>query len=367
MTIKKLSLALQGGGAHGAFTWGVLERLLTDERVVIEGISGTSAGAINAAVLADGYKKNGREGAIRALEEFWRTMSAYGSFNPYHTGLFSPLGPDWSPGAAWLDMLSHIASPYQLNPFNINPLRNVLNETIDFECLRECSEIKLFVSATNIRTNRLRIFTNRELGVDALLASACLPNIHHTVEVDGEHYWDGGFTGNPVLEPLVNFCDAVDILLVQINPTHREKIPVTAQEINDRLNEITFNSNLMREIRHIAEITRLIEAGVVTDPRFHRTYFHLVDANEEMQQYGARTKFDTAWPFLTRLRNLGRRKSETWLTENFDALGIRSSLSIAEWAPRYWQRPPAAEHSETGAQGEPITESDNIAPFPAKT
>ncbi len=364
MTEKSISLALQGGGAHGAFTWGVLERLLEDERIEIDGISGTSAGAINAAVLADGYHKNGRAGAAEALENFWRTMSNYGSFNPYHSSLLNPTGPTWPPTIMWLDMLSHLVSPYQLNPFNINPLKDVLINTIDFDCLRHCSELKLFVSATNIRTNRLRIFTNTELSVAALLASACLPYLHHTVEVDGEYYWDGGYTGNPVLEPLVNDCDANDILIVQINPTHRDEVPVTAQEITERLNEITFNSNLMREIRHIAEITRLIEAGVVTDPRFHRTYFHLVHANEEMKRFGMHTKYDTAWSFLTTLRDIGRRESEAWLTTNFDTLGERSSLSIQEWAPKYWHRTQVATASD---REENITPNiENVKQFTRK-
>ncbi len=358
MPAKSISLALQGGGAHGAFTWGVLERLLEDERIRIDGISGTSAGAINAAVLADGYHKNGPTGATEALKKFWRTMSAYGSFNPYHTGSLNPMVSAWPQTLIWLDMLSHVASPYQLNPLNINPLKEVLTKTIDFDCLRHCSEIRLFVSATNIRTNRLRIFTNKELNVDTLLASACLPQIHHTVEIDGEYYWDGGFTGNPVLEPLVNDCDANDILIVQINPTHRDDIPVTAQEISDRLNEITFNSNLMREIRHIAEITRLIEAGVVTDPRFHRTYFHIVHANEEMKQFAMHTKYDTAWPFLKTLRTIGRRESDTWLKANFDTLGKRSSLSIQEWAPKYWHRTNPAEDLKTQAGADPKV--DNV-------
>lgn len=364
MTAKKISLALQGGGAHGAFTWGVLEKLIEDERIEIDGISGTSAGAINAAVLADGYHKNGRVGAAEALENFWRTMSNYGSFNPYHSSPLNPAGPTWPPTVMWLDMLSHLASPYQLNPFNINPLKDVLVNTIDFDCLRQCSKLKLFVSATNIRTNRLRIFTNTELSVGALLASACLPQIHHTVEVDGEYYWDGGFTGNPVLEPLVNDCDANDILIVQINPTHRDDVPVTAQEITDRLNEITFNSNLMREIRHIAEITRLIEAGVVNDPRFHRTYFHLVHANEEMKRYSMHTKYDTAWSFLTKLRDLGRREAEAWLTANFDTLGKRSSLSLQEWAPKYWHRRQIATVPDSKENAAPI--SENVKPFVMK-
>ncbi|NIR30536.1 MAG: patatin-like phospholipase family protein [Gammaproteobacteria bacterium] len=343
---RALNLALQGGGAHGAFTWGVLDRLLEEQTLVIEGISGTSAGAMNAAVLADGYEKGGRAQAREALRGFWRSMSLHGALNPYNSGPFGGWLPR-SPLTLWFEAFAQWLSPYQLNPFNINPLRGVLEEMIDFDCLHRCRAIKLFLSATNVRTNRMRIFRSSELSVDALLASACLPQIHHAVEIDGEYYWDGGFMGNPVLEPLVGQCDSPDILIVQINPIHREHVPRTAEEINDRVNEISFNSNLMREIRAIATATRLLREGHIQDPRYERVYFHLITDREVFERLGVHSKFDTSWHFLSRLCDAGRQRAEEWLARHLDALGQRSTLDLAAWEPGHLPNPRAP--SEHGA------------------
>lgn len=323
---KTITLALQGGGAHGAFTWGVLDRLLEDERLVIEGISGTSAGAMNAAVFADGFEKNGAAGAKEALERFWQAISQHGSFSPYALGPFSPL-------AMWFDWLTHTFSPYQFNPLDYNPLRDVIEKTIDFKCVRSCASVKLYISATNVRTNRLRIFDSSELSTDVLLASACLPHMHQPVEVDGEYYWDGGFMGNPVLEPLIAQCVACDIVIVQINPTCRDEVPRTANEIINRVNEISFNSSLMREIRAIAGVMQLVENGTleIKDPRYKCIYFHRIAAEEVMKGLGAQSKFDASWPFLTRLKELGRERAERWLSENFDHIGKASTLDLKAW------------------------------------
>lgn len=337
-----VTLALQGGGAHGAFTWGVLDRLLEDERLVIEGLSGTSAGAMNAAVLVDGWEKGGARGAREALHEFWHTMSVYGAFSPYRSLPGTPPNAEFSPFAAWMELLSQMASPYQLNPLNVNPLRHTLERTIDFERLRRCRSMRLYVSATNVRTNQLRVFTGEELSADALLASACLPQLHQAVEVEGEHYWDGGFTGNPVLEPLVSECESPDIVIVQINPQLRSTLPRTASEIMDRINEITFNATLMREIRAIADVTRLIEAGEVTDPRYQRTWFHLVAADESLEGLGVRSKLNAEWTFITHLRDAGRERAGAWLENHFEDLGRRSSLDLERWAPSYAAVAPAA-------------------------
>ena len=329
---KPITLALQGGGAHGAFTWGVLDRLLEDERIAIEGISGTSAGAMNAVVTADGLEAGGRSGARLALEAFWRAISRHGSFSPYHSGPFNPLGADWSPVALWFDVLSLMVSPYQLNPLNLNPLRKVLEESVDFDRLRRSQTIKLYVSATNVRTNHLRIFTTPEISVESVLASACLPQLHHAVEVDGESYWDGGFMGNPVLEPLVRRCQSSDILIVQINPTSAE-VPRAAPEIADRLNEITFNASLMHEMGSIARITRMIEKGVIRDPRYALAFLHLIGAEEALAGLGVRSKLDTNWTFLTGLRDRGRSKAGGWLEQNFAHLGKRSTVDLMAWQP----------------------------------
>jgi NTE family protein len=324
-------LALQGGGAHGAFTWGVLDRLLEDERLMIDAISATSAGAMNAAVLADGYEKGGAKGAREALARFWEAMEIAGAFNPYRTGPFNPLGHN-SPFALWLDWLGQIFSPYQLNPFNINPLRDVLRKTIDLDCVQSCQKIRLYIAATNVRTNRLRIFASGELSIDVLLASACLPQIYPAVEINGDYYWDGGYMGNPVLEPLLDKCpDHADILIVQINPMHRDDVPRTAQDIANRVNEISFNASLMREIRAIAGVTRLIEAGVVKDPRYKCVYFHHVAAEDVFKRLGVRSKLDTNPRFLRGLHELGRERAGRWLDEHFDDLGSRSTLDLSAW------------------------------------
>jgi NTE family protein len=330
---KKISLALQGGGAHGAFTWGVLDRLLEDGRIAVEAISGTSAGAMNAVVAAHGLEQGGRQGAREALEGFWRAVSLRGSFSPYHTGPFNPWGADWSPAALWFDVLSLMVSPYQLNPFNLNPLRQVLADAVDFERLRRCRKVQLYICATNVRTNHLHVFETAEISLESVLASACLPQLHHAVEVDGEFYWDGGFMGNPVLEPLVRRCQTSDIVIVQLNPTNRAQVPTTAFEIADRLNEITFNASLMHEMRAIARITRMIEKGILKDPRYELAYLHLIEAGEALAGLGVRSKLDTSWAFLTRLRDRGREGAERWLGENFAHLGRRSTLDLAAWEP----------------------------------
>ncbi len=330
---KPVTLALQGGGSHGAFTWGVLDRLLEDDRIDIEGISGTSAGAMNAVVLAHGFEVNGREGAREELHDFWRTMSKKGEFSPYHSGFFNPLQVEWSPLAWWFDLLSQTFSPYQLNPFDYNPLRDTLRDTINFDQLRTCGKIQLFISATNVNTNHLHVFTNQEISLDVLMASACLPSLHHAVKINGDYYWDGGFMGNPALEPLIRRCQTDDTIIVQVNPTNKGSVPRMAMDIADRLNEITFNSNLMREIRSYVDVTRMIESGHINDPRIERAYFHIIPIGWEMSRLGVRSKLDTSWRLLKQLFSVGRRQADAWLEENFDNIGKRSTLDLEAWSP----------------------------------
>jgi NTE family protein len=330
---KQITLALQGGGSHGAFTWGVLDRLLEDDRIEIEGISGTSAGAMNAVVLAYGYEINGKEGARDALRNFWKTLSLKGAFSPYHSGIFNPLGADWSPLALWFDLLSQLFSPYQLNPANFNPLRDMLEETINFDQLQKCGKIKLFISATNVNTNHLHIFTNDQITLDVLMASACLPYVHQAVNIKGEYFWDGGFMGNPALQPLVRQCETSDTVIVQVNPTYTEQLPRFAMHIADRLNEVTFNSNLMREIRSYIDVTRMIEKGTIHDPRIERAYFHIIPIGQEMSRLGVRSKLDTSWTLLRQLFSMGKQQAENWLTKHFDDIGRRTTLNLDEWTP----------------------------------
>ncbi len=331
--VKKITLALQGGGSHGAFTWGVLDRLLEETQLEIEAVSGTSAGAMNAAVLASGYEKEGNKGARRALQELWKAISLKGAFSPYHSGPFNPYGADWSPIALGFDMMSHLLSPYQINPLNHNPLKDMIEETIDFDKLRRCGKIQLFISATNVNTNHLHVFTNEQLTAEVLMASACLPHIHQAVQIDGDYFWDGGFMGNPVLEPLVRQCETPDTIVIQVNPTRRDDLPRFALDIADRLNEITFNSNLMREIRSYLDVTKLIEKGYITDPHIARTYFHVIPIATELARLGVRSKLDTSWTLIQRLFNVGRRQAEQWLAKHYDDIGRRSTLDLAEWTP----------------------------------
>jgi NTE family protein len=306
----------------------VLDALLADEAVTIDGLSGTSAGAMNAAVVAYGLQLGGRDAAREMLNEFWRAVSRRGCFSPYH-GLSR--WPPLRPVAIWLDAFSRMVSPYVANPLNIDPLREVLEDVIRFDQVHCCRKVKLFISATNVLTNRLRIFGNEEITPEVLLASACLPHLHHAVEVEGEWYWDGGFMGNPVLEPLIDRCDSNDILIVQINPTRRDHVPRSAEAILDRLNEITFNASLMREMRTVARVTAMVEAGELHSSHFDRTFFHLVHAESELSRYGAASKLDTSWSFLRRLKDLGHAKGVAWLAEHRADVGRRTTLDLDAW------------------------------------
>ncbi|MDH3375713.1 MAG: patatin-like phospholipase family protein [Gammaproteobacteria bacterium] len=328
---KNITLALQGGGTHGAFTWGVLDRLLEETNLRITGISGTSAGAMNAAVLADGFEKGGTDLAKGKLHNFWKAMSRLGSFSPYQSPLFNPTWDGWSPMSALFDTVSRFASPYQFNPFNINPLQKVLEDTIDYDCLRNCHSIKLFISATNVRTNRLRIFTSREISPQVLLASACLPELHHAIEINGDAYWDGGFMGNPTLEPLLHNCDSSDVIIVQLNPTQRESIPQTARDIAERQREITLNASLMREIRNIVYINRAAEQDDTDTPRWANINLHQISAQDVTRDLSAASKFDTSWPFLTSLKDHGRNHAEAWLTKNKRHISKKTTLPLHEW------------------------------------
>ncbi len=333
-----VSLALQGGGAHGAFTWGVLDRLLEVPDLVIEGISGTSAGAMNACVLAQGLMDDGAEGARRELAGFWQSISDLGLtlHNPYQTTPFHALARawnlDWTPASIWLDVMAQFVSPYQLNPLDRNPLAEILDRRLDFARLRTSSPVKLFICATNLKTNKMRIFERGELSTRAILASACLPQFNRAVEVDGEFYWDGGYSGNPVLKPLIRKCAARDIVLVKLNPLRREQLPISARDILDRMNEVTMNAALMRELDAIATINRLIREGQITDPRYDHIRFHAIDDPEVMTGLGVRSKNNTSWAFLTYLHDAGRARASQWLESSRDRIGRESTLDLDEFA-----------------------------------
>ena len=256
---KVVNLALQGGGSHGAFTWGVLDRLLEDERVSFEGISGTSAGALNAVALADGLAAGGREGARDALRRYWQKISdaaSRGIFSPSPLDKANPgYGLEHSPGYLMMESLSYFASPYQMNPLNYNPFKELLEEVIDFERVRRQQVVKLFISATNVETAKLKIFEGKDIGAEHVLASACLPLMMHAVKIDGHYYWDGSFTSNPAIFPLLFNCDSPDIVMIHITPADRPGIPTTSPSIMNRMQEISFNASLIREMRTIAYLT----------------------------------------------------------------------------------------------------------------
>ena len=341
---KRINLALQGGGAHGAFTWGVLDHLLDDERLVIEGISGTSAGAVNAVMLADGLARGGRQEAQTRLAEFWRAASSNGNLPTLQRGVvdrllsFAPL--EGSSAQVWFDALSRYLSPYDLNPLNINPLKELIDRFVDFEAVRG-SQLALFVSSTNVHTGRLRIFPREKITADVIMASACLPFLFRAVEIEGEPYWDGGYLANPAIFPFFAATESEDVLLVQINPLERKDVPTSRKDIMNRINEITFNSSLMSEFRAIEFVDRLIDQGRLahgTGPgRYRRMNVHRIVLDRFGKHLDADTKLSNDYDFFEMLRASGRRAARRFLDAHFDDLGRRSTFDLraeaqAEWA-----------------------------------
>src|SRR5499426_4113032 len=327
-----IDLALQGGGAHGAFTWGVLDRLLEEPWLRIEGISGTSAGAMNAAVLVDGYAKGGAQRARSRLEHFWRRVSDAALLSPFRRSPLDVLLGRWtldtSPMFLAFDLMARVFSPYDLNPRGVNPLAQILADCVDFERLVS-APIKLFVTATNVRTGRGRVFRNGELTPDVLLASGCLPTLFQAIEIDGEAYWDGGFAGNPTITPLVRECSSEDTILVQVNPVERPGTPRTARDILNRLNEVSFNAVLLKELRMIALLRQVAqpddsESAKWADMRIHRV------SSDVMMELGYSSKLNAEWEFLCMLRDEGRRAGDAFLSAHYDDLGRRSTFDLDE-------------------------------------
>ncbi len=325
-----IDLALQGGGAHGAFAWGVLDRLLEETWLTIEAISGTSAGAMNAAVLADGHAAGGADGARAALEAFWGRVSHAALLSPFRRGPLDVLLGRWtldsSPVYLALDLAARLFSPYDLNPGGGNPLDEVLADSVDFARLSQ-APIKLFITATNVRTGRGRVFRNAELSPQVLLASACLPSMFQAVEIDGEAYWDGGYAGNPTITPLVHECVSDDTILVQINPVERRGTPRTARDIINRVNEVSFNAPLLKELRMIAVLRQVADPGNCEGAQWARARMHRI-ASEMMTDLGASSKMNAEWEFLTLLRDEGRRAADAFLVAHGDDIGQRSSYDL---------------------------------------
>jgi NTE family protein len=325
-----VDLALQGGGSHGAFTWGVLDRLIEEPWLRIEAISGTSAGAMNAAVVADGWTEGGAEGARAALETYWRRVSRAAAFSPLQRSPLDRLMGRWtldtSPAYVAMDLMARVLSPYDLNPLGLNPLRTILVESIDFDRLAG-APIKLFITATNVRTGRGRIFRNAQITPDVLLASACLPTMFQAIEIEGEPYWDGGYAGNPTLTPLVRESDAHDTILVQINPRERPDPPRTANEILNRLNEISFNSPLMKELRMMALLRQVADPGHGEGARWAGMRTHRI-MSDALAHFGASSKLNAEWEFVSLLKEEGRKSAGTFLTAHGEDIGKHSTTDI---------------------------------------
>jgi len=333
---KPISLALQGGGSHGAFAWGVIDRLLEDGRTDIRAVSGVSAGAMNAVALAMGLLEGGPAGGRARLEAFWRNVSQADARNIFgDTKVWSALfNPDWlkeTPAWRFAQSLADTASPYDFNPLNLNPLAAVLDAHVDFAALRARSPIALYVAATAVRTSQSRVFRTGELTGKHILASACLPHLFQAVEIDGEPYWDGGYLANPPLWPLFYDPTPNDVLLINLNPFVRNQTPKSPDEILNRLNEITFNAPLVSELRAVAFVQKLIEQDLLKDEAkalYRNVLMHAVEADRWLQDLSMDSKFETEWSFLIKLRDRGRRAADAWLATGLADVGVRSSVDL---------------------------------------
>jgi len=342
-TTKKINLALQGGGAHGAFTWGVLDQVLSDDRLEIAGLSGASAGALNAVMVADGLARGGREAARERLATFWRAASAGGDLPPVQRAvadrLFSLMPFATTPVQHWFEAMARYFSPYDLNPLNLNPLKDLVARFVDFEAVR-ASGLPIFVTATNVHSGRLRIFSGDTLSADAIMASAALPFLFQAVEIDGVPYWDGGYLGNPAIFPFLQASDTEDVLLVQINPVARNTTPRTSAEIINRLNEITFNSAMITELRSMDFANRLIEQGRLTtgsgENEYRKLHLHRIHLGPLGERLTASSKLKTDYDFFTLLHRAGQRAARNFLDRHFDAIGHHSTLDLAAEAGVEW-------------------------------
>ncbi|MEM9102260.1 MAG: patatin-like phospholipase family protein [Pseudomonadota bacterium] len=340
-SLKSINLALQGGGAHGAFAWGVLDKLCEDGRLTVDGLSAASAGSMNAAVYSYGRMLGGLDGAREALYNFWKDISNTGA-------QLNPIKPTWWEqffgGWEYIDhSLSYIMfenftktfSPYEFNPFNFNPLRDVLSRHVNFDELKYCNSTRMFICATNVRTNKIKVFRNEEISCDAVLASACLPMLFQAVEIDGEAYWDGGYMGNPALYPLVYHTKTEDIAIIHINPIYREEIPKSSRAIFNRINEISFNSSLLREMRSINFVKKIVENDWIKPEyrdHFHFTHLkmHSIRADDVTSDFSIGSKFSPDWQFLCHLRDRGREVARHWLSKNYEFIGVESTVDLSQ-------------------------------------
>ncbi|MCP3464535.1 patatin-like phospholipase family protein [Bradyrhizobium sp. CCGUVB23] len=334
--VKNVNFALQGGGAHGAFVWGVLDLVLEDGRLAIEAISATSAGAMNAVAMASGMALGGAEAARENLHQFWYEVSrmdmVYDLFSPLNQWIQAlKLPPEYHPVHSFIHTLTHTVAPNVLNPFHFNPLRALLQRVVDFDRLNSSPDApQLFLNATNIRTGKIKVFQTPLLSADAVLASACLPPYFQAVEIDGEHYWDGGYLGNPAIFPLIYRKGSHDVIIVQVTAIRRDELPASAADVLHRINEISFNSSLMREMRAIAFATKLIDNGELDKETHSRMYMHWIGNDQLMSQLGTATQFHPEWSLLCRLRDEGREAARSWLDKHFGQIGNASTVDLTE-------------------------------------
>ncbi len=332
---KELNLALQGGGAHGAFTWGVLDRLLEEEDLKIAGISGTSAGAINATILAYGLMTGGNNKARELLDKFWGLNGQMGAFSPFKQTLIdkmrSPGNLDYNPLLMLLALVPP-KSPYQLDPFGLmeNPIEGMISKVVDFEKIQKNDDVKLFLSATNVKTSKVKVFGNEEVTAKTISASTCLPEMFQAVEIDNQYYWDGGYIGNPAMFPLFENTDCKDLMIVQIEFKNYEELPKTPLEIMDRSTAISFNSSLMREVRAINFVNEIVDKGFDDNGNLSKINIHLIDAEDSMKGLNMTSKGNVAWEFLTYLKKLGRNKADEWIKENYDKIGVETTCNVKE-------------------------------------
>lgn len=329
---RKVALALQGGGSHGAYTWGVLDELLQHPDITIDTVSGTSAGAMNAVVLANGLLRGGPAEGRRALRQFWESVGSIPGLAAMTAHIGKPWHLDNSPAYLWFDMMSRLWSPYDLNPLGYHPLRGLLKDTIDFAELDRAQELRVYLCATNVRTGRRRVFDNKELSVDVVLASACLPFVFPAVEIEGESYWDGGYTGNPAIAPIIRDERVSDVILVGINPLERDEVPRHARDIINRVNEISFNSTVWTELAAIGLLLRFIDEGALKLRR-QAPHFHAIEGGNDLGPLGASSKMNNDPAFISYLFDLGSRAGKDWLAGNAAAIGQRSTVDLEELLP----------------------------------
>ncbi|WP_310621750.1 patatin-like phospholipase family protein [Flexibacterium corallicola] len=329
--VKEINLALQGGGSHGAYTWGVLDWLLESQRFTIARVSGTSAGALNAAVLTDGMARGGPKEARKALKDFWTAVSKAGRASPFQRSplevLFGSWNLDASPMYFGWGLTSRIMSPYQFNPLNINPLKEIIENHVNFDNIHQYGGLDLYVAATNVRSGKIKIFAGTELSCDTLLASCCIPQLYQAVEIDGEAYWDGCFMGNPPLYPLYNHRGNSDILLVQINPVYREEVPQTSMDISVRFSEIAFNSTLLRKLNAIEFVSNWVNHRISFDDHI-QVYLHHIEASKDLHQFGPASQINPQGEFIELLFDIGRKSAAAWTNANFDSIGSESTLDF---------------------------------------